>query len=286
MPTGDGKTLRCLAFALHHAVRHKLKRVIVVAPYTSILEQPAQVYRYARWLTATSSSITLTSVPRGLPTAIGRPASWDAPVIVTTSVQLLEGLHAAHKRPCRKLHRIANSVILLDEVQTFPAALRQPIHAALKRLIDDFGVTVVDGTATQPLLATTPGSMRKDILRLDLQIAVREIIPTSGIHFKATRHRYRMEIMGNLDIPVDPAALAADAASQGSALIITHRRDDARTLADLLGPDCLHISAAMCAAHRTEVLAEARKRLERGEPCLLVATRLVEAGVDIDFPVV
>lgn len=286
VPTGGGKTLSGLAFALHHAVSHSMRRVIVVAPYTSILEQTAQVYRDvlgSENVVEHHSNLNSTQ-----DTDRNRQAceNWDAPVIVTTSVQLLESLHAAHKRSCRKLHRIAKSVVLLDEVQTFPAGLVQPIYAVLKRLVEDFGVTVVHGTATQPFLASKPGSVSKNILPAALQTEMREIIPDPAAHFEAVRHRFRLEVLGDLEAPLDPAELARDAAAQQSALIITHRRDDARRLADLLGPGCLHLSAAMCAAHRTEVLAEVRGRLERGEPCIVVSTQLIEAGVDIDFPVV
>ncbi|HLI75551.1 MAG TPA: CRISPR-associated endonuclease Cas3'', partial [Acidobacteriaceae bacterium] len=286
VPTGGGKTLSGLAFALHHGVFHSMRRVIVVAPYTSILEQTARVYRDV--LGAENVVEHHSNLDSRQDTDRNRQAceNWDAPVIVTTSVQFLESLHAAHKRPCRKLHRIANSVVLLDEVQTFPAGLLQPIYAMLKRLVEDFDVTVVHGTATQPFLASKPGSVDKKILPAGLQAERKEIIPEPSAHFEAVRHRFRLEVLGDLETPLDPAELARDAAAQQSALIITHRRDDARRLADLLGPECLHLSAAMCATHRTEILAKARGCLERGEPCLLVSTQLIEAGVDIDFPVV
>lgn len=253
VPTGGGKTLSGLAFALHHAVRHGMRRVIVVAPYTSILEQTAQVYRDA--LGADNVVEHHSNLSAAEDTDRNRQAceNWDAPIIVTTSVQLFESLYAAHKRPCRKLHRIASSVVLLDEVQTFPAALLQPIHAVLQRLVKDFGVTVVHGTATQPLLATSAG-VDKSILPPELQMPMHEIIPNPAVHFEAVRHRFELEVPWDLQEPLDPTILATHAASQQSALIITHRRDDARQLADLLGSECLHLSAAMCAAHRSDAI--------------------------------
>jgi CRISPR-associated endonuclease/helicase Cas3 len=286
VPTGGGKTLSGLAFALHHAERHGMKRVIVVAPFTSILEQTADVYREAL---GTDNVIEHHSnISPIFDTDRNRQAceNWDAPVIVTTSVQLLESLHSAHKRDCRKLHRVANSVILLDEVQTFPAHLLEPIHAVLKRLVEDFHVTVVHGTATQPLLAGVSGRRRRSVLPLELRVSMKEILPDPISLFDAVRDRFALEILGDLQIPLDPAVLADDVRKQRSALVITHSRKDARLLAEILGPECLHLSAAMCAAHRSQVLREARQRLNAGLPCIIVATQLIEAGVDIDFPVV
>jgi CRISPR-associated endonuclease/helicase Cas3 len=281
VPTGGGKTLSGLAFALHHAVEHGLRRVIVVAPYTSILEQTARVYRQTLGehnVLEHHSNLTPTQ-----DTDRNRQASenWDAPVIVTTNVQLLESLHAAHKRPCRKLHRIAQSVILLDEVQTFPVGLLQPIHAVLKRLVEQFGTTVVHMTATQPLLTSA-----KSILNPSVQMSMTEIVPEPERHFASVRNRFTMERLGDLRVPLAPKDLAVAVGMHPTALVITHRREDAADLAELLGHDCLHLSAAMCAEHRTVVLDEARRRLLNGKPCLLVATQLIEAGVDIDFPIV
>lgn len=286
VPTGGGKTLSGLAFALHHAARHGLRRVIVVAPYTSILEQTADVYRQA--VGAENVIEHHSNISPKVDTDRNRQAceNWDAPIIVTTSVQLFESLHAAHKRDCRKLHRVAGSVLLLDEVQTFPVDLLQPIHAVLKRLVDDFQVTVVHGTATQPLLSGLYGKRRRSLLPKDLAVPMREIMPDPAALFHAMRDRFTLEILGDLQQPLAPALLAEDVKQHNSSLIITHSRRDARHLAELLGSECLHLSAAMCAAHRTDVLREARRRLSHGLPCTIVATQLVEAGVDIDFPVV
>jgi len=284
VPTGGGKTLSAMAFALRHAVRHGKHRIVVVAPYTSILEQTADVYR------AVFGSENVVEHHSNICPSVdsdrNRQATenWDAPVIVTTSVQFFESLHSAHKRPCRKLHRIANSVVLLDEVQTFPAALLKPIHAILRRLSEEFATSIVHATATQPLLSIQSCNERGG--GVENRLNATELVTDAAVLFDTVRSRFRMEVLGDLKEPLDPNLLAEDVRKQRSALVITHRRDDARLLSELLGPQCLHLSAAMCPAHRSAVLADARRRLDGNEPCLLVATQLVEAGVDIDFPVV
>ncbi len=280
VPTGGGKTLSGMAFALHHAVIHQMRRVIVVAPYTSILEQTAQVYRET--FGAENVIEHHSNLDPSFDTDRNRQAceNWDAPIIVTTSVQLFESLHAAHKAPCRKLHRIANSVILLDEVQTFPVELLQPIHRALKELIEQFGVTVVHGTATQPLL------LNGNVLPQALRVEAREIIPSPELHFAVLRKRYTLHRVGNLDMPISPFELAEHIAQHECVLAVMHSRAEAEQLAELLGPECFHLSAAMCAAHRSDVIRTVRIRLATGASCRVVSTQLIEAGVDIDFPVV
>src|ERR1035438_3618879 len=155
VPTGGGKTLSGLRFALHHAILHGLKRIIVVIPYTSILEQTVRTYREIFDPVAKGAVIEHHSSldPSGESQQHRQACeNWEAPIIVTTSVQFFETLFANHKRPCRKLHRIANSVVLLDEVQTFPFGMLDPILLALKNLTVHFRTSVVSMTATQPLL--------------------------------------------------------------------------------------------------------------------------------------
>lgn len=281
VPTGGGKTLSGLAFSLRHAATWGMERVIVVAPYTSILEQTARVYRDI--LGDENVIEHHSNLDPQLDTDRNRQASenWDAPIVVTTSIQFFESLYAAHKRPCRKLHSIANSVVLLDEVQTFPPGLLQPIHAILKLLTEHFGVTVVHSTATQPLLASG-----KSVLPLALQMPLRQIVPEFAEHFRVVANRFKMHRLGNLGVPVTLEELAHEIAPHPNALVIVHKRDEARKLAGLLGPESLHLSALLCAEHRSVVLADVRQRLRSKQPCHLVATQLVEAGVDIDFPVV
>jgi CRISPR-associated endonuclease/helicase Cas3 len=281
VPTGGGKTLSGMAFALRHAATHGMRRVIVVAPYTSILEQTARVYREA--LGDENVVEHHSNLDPAQDTDRNRQAceNWDAPVIVTTSVQFFESLYAAHKSRCRKLHRIANSVILLDEVQTFPTGLLQPIHLALKLLVEEFGAAVVYSTATQPLLAAEKSELPKG-----LQMSLRPIIPDFARHFEVVRDRFTFHRVGDLQVPVSIKELAEHLVGHASVLAIVHKRKEAQQLAELLGPECIHLSASMCAEHRTAVLKEVRARLKRSESCRVVATQLVEAGVDIDFPVV
>lgn len=280
VPTGGGKTLSGLAFALRHAAENNLERVIFVAPYTSILEQTVKVFRDV--LGERNVVEHHSNIDPDEETDRNRQAceNWDAPVIVTTSVQLFESLYADDKRRCRKLHRVGRSVIFLDEVQTFPEHLLLPIHSALDLLTQRFGASVVHSTATQPRLMLRS---KKDAATVP---SPREIVPDYARHFPVIADRFRMEVMGDVKIPVTLDELAAAVGRHGRVLAIVHRRQEAEELARTLGPDCLHLSARMCAEHRSSVLNEVRSRLGRGEPCRLVATQLVEAGVDLDFPVV
>jgi CRISPR-associated endonuclease/helicase Cas3 len=267
VPTGGGKTLTSLVFALDHAVRHDLKRVIVVIPYTSIIEQTAKTYREALGEDAVVEHHT--NVDPDIETRTNRLASenWDAPVVVTTSVQFFESLYANRTSRCRKLHRIARSVVVFDEVQTFPVGLLAPVKHVLGELRAHYGVTTVFCTATQPtLMAET-----------------REIVPHPEHEFAVVAGRCEIR-MPKSEEPVTWDSLANQLRGHEQVMAIVNRRDDAQQLADLTGEDCLHLSARMCAAHRSAVLEEVKERLRAGAPCRLVATQLVEAGVDIDFP--
>jgi CRISPR-associated endonuclease/helicase Cas3 len=275
VPTGGGKTLSGLRFALRHALLHGLKRIIVVIPYTSILEQTVRTYRTI--FNEVSKGVVIehhsSLDPQGeSPQHRQACENWDAPIIVTTSVQFFETLYANHKRPCRKLHRIANSVVLLDEVQTFPFGMLDPILLALKNLSVHFRTSVVSMTATQPLLRAEGRD--------------REIVPEPKRLYEVMRDRFKLEWLGSPDTAVDWQTVASEALKHERALVIVHARRDAEDLARMLGPECIHLSARMCAAHRLEVLDRVRRILAGGGPCRVVATQLVEAGVDIDFRVV
>ncbi len=277
VPTGGGKTLASLAFALDHAMRHDLRRVVIAIPFTSIIEQTAAVYRGI--LPEGSIVEHHSSLDPAREDHRNRLAceNWDAPVIVTTNVQLLESLFAARPSRCRKLHNLARSVIAFDEAQTLPVALLAATLEVLQELRDHYGCTIVLSTATQPALGARVGFPG---LR-----GVREIMDSPAADLKS---------MQRVDVawPPDPSTvttyeqLAGRMAALPQALAIVHRRDDARALVRLLPPDTLHLSALMCPAHRSAVLRDVKDRQKRGAPCRLVATQVVEAGVDIDFPVV
>lgn len=267
VPTGGGKTLASLAFALSHAVKHQLSRVIVVIPYTSIIEQTAQEYRKALGDDAVLEHHTNVDVDKETRTNRLASENWDAPVVVTTSVQFFESLYGNRPSRCRKLHRIAESVVVFDEVQTFPIDLLAPVRHVLEELTTHYGSTTLLCTATQPALLE----------------GTREVIAAPEQEFGEVSGRYEI-LMPVSEEATNWGVLSVELRSHEQAMAIVHRRDDAQQLADLVGGDCLHLSARMCAAHRSVVLAEVKRRLAAGESCRLVATQLVEAGVDVDFP--
>ena len=282
VPTGGGKTLASLAFALAHARAHDLRRVVVAIPFTSIIEQSAAAYRAALGDDGVLEHHSAFDPARETPRNRVAGENWDAPVVVTTTVQLFESLFANRPRDCRKLHRLARSVIVLDEAQTLPPGLLAPILDGLRTLVRHFGVTVVICTATQPAFRRTPW--------LDVGFeAVREIVPAEVRAFDRLRRVRACWPASEDEIPYD--TLAAEIAKERDVLAIVHLRKDARALCALLDgqlqhQETLHLSALMCPEHRSRVLAEIKQRKKDGEPIRLVATQLVEAGVDVDFAVV
>ncbi|AKT41517.1 CRISPR-associated endonuclease Cas3'' [Chondromyces crocatus] len=282
VPTGGGKTLASMAFALEHAARHGLDRVVVAIPFTSIIEQTAKVLRDALGDEAVIEHHSALDPEEETPKGRVACENWDAPVVVTTTVQLFESLFAARPSACRKLHRLARSVIVLDEAQTMPVGMLAPILDGLRSLVGEYGASVVVSTATQPALGRAQG------LSVGFE-AVEEIVPASVRAFERLR---RVEVRWpEEEAPTSYAALAQAVASERDVMAIVHLRRDARVLCEALDAvlgheETLHLSALMCPAHRSEVLAEIKTRKGRGEPVRLVATQLVEAGVDLDFAVV
>ncbi len=282
VPTGGGKTLASLAFALAHARKHGLDRVIYVVPFTSIIEQTAAEFRRvfagcSEW--AESPIIEHhSSFDSGEETTWSRLATenWDAPIVVTTSVQFYESLFSAKTSRCRKLHNIARSVVILDEVQTLPVELLAPCLHLLHSLATSYGTTVVLCTATQPAV------QERENFPIGLR-DVREISSDPRGLFEALV-RVRVEQVGSLD----DNALATQLESEPQVLCIVNTRDHARELYKCLGEagEHRHLSALMCPAHRRAELVHIRQRLREGRACRLVSTQLIEAGVDIDFPCV
>ncbi len=284
VPTGGGKTLAGMEFALHHARTHGLERVIVAIPYTSILEQSADVYRRA----FDDSEVVLEHHSNFDPrreTNRSRLAAqnWDAPIIVTTTVQLFESLFASRTSRCRKLHNLARSVIVLDEAQTMPPGLLAPTLEVLGDLVRDYGASLVISTATQPALG------RESLPDLGLA-GSREIVPASLDTLERLR-RVEVQWPTALDRATPYPELADALSREREVLAITHLRKDARELTELLDArlghrETRHLSALMCAEHRSEVLASIKASRLAGTELRVVSTQLVEAGVDLDFPVV
>jgi CRISPR-associated endonuclease/helicase Cas3 len=276
VPTGGGKTLSSMSFALKHALRYGLSRVIYVIPYTSIIEQNAAVFR-----SMFGDDSVLEHHSNFEPDDEdyrSRLASenWDAPIIVTTNVQFFESLFANRSSRCRKLHNITNSVVILDEVQTLPAAYLLPCLEALKELVSMYKASVVLCSATQPAVQYRP-DFKKGL------VGVTEII-SNPQKLAQDLKRTDVRVAGRLS----DAELASRLAEYEQVLCIVntrrHARDLYRAMQTMEG--LIHLSALMCPVHRSQKLKEIRERLDKRIACRVISTQLVEAGVDIDFPVV
>ncbi|GGI85641.1 CRISPR-associated helicase/endonuclease Cas3 [Deinococcus wulumuqiensis] len=303
VPTGGGKTLSGLAFALKHALKNDLRRVIVAIPYTSIIDQNAKVYRDVLGDDAVLEhhSAVETKSRKAGPDQQAEDAerkqgsalrmqlaseNWDMLLICTTFVQLFESLFARKTSKLRKLHRIARSVIVLDEVHTLPPELRAATLDVMRTLIDDYGVSVVLCTATQPAFETD------ELTAAFKNLSQTEIVPQYADHFRElTRVKYAL----HPEYP-NPAAwntLASEMKTEPQILTILNTRKDSlaliRELQSQNTEHLYHLSTLMCGAHRKKVLAEINARLDdktEKRPVRLVSTQVVEAGVDLDFPVV
>ena len=286
VPTGGGKTRSGMAFALQHARRHDLDRVIVAIPYTSIIEQTADVYRGIFGDSSVLEHHSAVVFKEEIPDPVSfndvwsrlTAENWDAPIVVTTTVQLFESLFGRKTTSCRKLHNIARSVVILDEVQTLPVGLLVPILDALRELVAHYHVSVVLCTATQPALEDSP--------YLKGLPEVREIIPEPARLFAELGGRVQYQL------PQDGetwtwSRVTEEMGREEQVLAVVNTKNDALAFLDALhDPAALHLSTLLCGAHRREVLAEVKQRLLNGLPCRLVSTQVVEAGVDLDFPFV
>ena len=292
VPTGGGKTLASLRFALHHAQAHGLDQVVYVIPFTSIIDQNAEVVRRILEPAAEGcepGSIVLEHHSNLTPDEQTWRAkilseNWDAPVIFTTSVQLLETLFGAGTRGARRMHQLANSVIILDEAQTVPLRCIHLFNNAINFLVEHCGSSVVLCTATQPLLNTV--CAQKGAARFEPRD---EIIPDVARLFAALK---RVQVCDRHKpggwTEDEVATLAAEeVGAAGSCLVIVNTTKAAQTLYQVckqrFDSAMFHLSTRMCPAHRRRVLAEIRERLNDRTRVLCVSTQLIEAGVDVDF---
>lgn len=282
VPTGGGKTVSSLAFALSHAVAHQKRRVIYVIPYTSIIDQTASVFdgilgaenvlEHHSGSEAALADLDTDGVPD--PKVLATE-NWDAPVIVTTAVQFFESLFASRSSRCRKLHNLADSVVIFDEAQTLPVPFLRPCVAAIGQLVQHYGVTAVLCTATQPALGPL-------FAELAPGVTAREIMEDPAGLYTFFR-RTALHSVGELT----EESLAGQLCAAPQALCIVNRRASAQQLFAMLpreGGYCL--TTLLCPADRKRLLAEIRTRLQSVAPCRVVATSLIEAGVDLDFPAV
>ena len=308
-PTGSGKTLSSLAFALQHIIHHNAKlaeddprrfqRIIVVIPFTSIIEQTARVFRDELFEQAFGPDYVLEHhsavAPREREEDRGCDAederlrrarlaaeNWASPLVVTTNVQFFESLFSNRPSDCRKLHNIGRSVVLFDEVQTLPPRLVPSLLSAVRLLTRDYGVTAIFMTATQPAFAAAGPALPYDWQPVE--------ISSNPAAMAETLKRTRIELPAPNATLAWPE-LAQRLTTETQSLCVVNTTKDARELFRLvkeIKPDAaFHLSARMCPAHRQEKLAEIRRRLDpkANEPCRLVSTQLIEAGVDVDFPI-
>lgn len=290
VPTGGGKTLASLRFALHHAKHHEMDRVIYVIPFTSIIDQNAKVVRdilepaeddHGRVVLEHHSN--LTPEQQGWKEKM-LTENWDAPVVFTTSVQLLEALFGGGTRGARRMHQLANAVLIFDEIQTLPVNCVHLFCNAMNFLVEHCGSTVVLCTATQPLLNGVDSS--KGVLKFTKDDDLMPDVKGLFDDLKRVEVMNRRKPGGWTDEEI--ARLALDEIVQsGSCLVIVNTKKSAQALYRLCreaaGIQTFHLSTSMCPAHRKEILAKIRKLLDDKSPVLCVSTQLIEAGVDVDF---
>ena len=283
VPTGGGKTVASLSFALAQAKARRMKRIVYVIPYTSIIEQTAQIFREILGdenVLEFHSGVQFdqqeddASSPETAPLTRS-VETWDVPVIVTTAVQFFESLYACQPSKCRKLHNLAQSVLIFDEAQMLPLPYLRPCVWAIAQLVRHYGASAVLCTATQPALDPI-------FQEFAPEIPIREICPMAEAHWESFR-RVSFQQAGTLSW----MDLAARLQQQEQVLCVVNTRRAAREVFhQLSGSGNFHLSTLMYPAHRRRILDEIRRRLRDGLPCRVVSTSLIEAGVDVDFPAV
>lgn len=290
VPTGGGKTFTSMAFALDHAALKSKRRIIFVIPFTSIIEQTANVFRdalgkefedaiiehhsafnEAKFSSKNNKVDSLTKLKLA-------QDNWDAPIIITTVVQFLESLFSSKTSRCRKLHNIANSVIVMDEAQTLPLHLLRPSLAAIDELSRNYACSVVLCTATQPAVRCEDGFVG------GLE-QVRELAQSEQIQPKTLYEQFRRVSVRHIGKQNDEQLISQISQHQQILCIVNNRkqaRDLYRGIEHLAGS--FHLSTFMCSVHRSIILTQIRKNLGKGQPCRVVSTSLIEAGVDVSFP--
>jgi len=277
VPTGGGKTIASLAFALNSAKRNQQRRIIYVVPYTSIIEQTAKVFRSVlgeeNVLEHHSGVVYNDSLESD--NMLRATENWDMPIVVTTAVQFFESLYSNKSSQCRKLHNITNSVVIFDEAQMLPVPYVKPCVSAITHLVSYYGVTAVLCTATQPALDNLIRKMAPDL-------EIKDICDEKDYDLDRFK-RTSIEMVGKKSWE----ELACELNAHDQALCIVNSRKGAQKLFSLIEDEgSYHLSTTMFPAHRIELLDEIRQKLKDGEKCRVVATSLIEAGVDVDFPVV
>lgn len=290
VPTGGGKTLASVLWALHHAVQNNLRRIIIAIPYTSIIVQTAATLKrifgednvLEHHSNVNPENIKDKELRERLQLAT---ENWDYPIVVTTNVQLFESLFSNKRSDCRKLHNIVKSVIILDEVQTLPLEFYKPIVHTLDTLQRVFGASVLFTTASQPILSgRIEGANPR--ASFDALQSVREIIPQEALLHEKLRRVKLQFLKGarNYD------EIAEELGKHQTVLCIVNTRRDAKEIFDRLPKEGirLHLSRMMCPAHVSATIELIKEALKTGigQPIRVIATQLIEAGVDIDFPVV
>lgn len=274
VPTGGGKTIASLAFGLSHAVEHQLNRVIYVVPYTSIIEQNAEVFRKILGegnVLENHCNVDYESSEELKPLQLASE-NWDKPIVVTTNVQFFESLFANKSSKCRKLHNIANSVIIFDEAQMLPNDYMKPCIAMMEELVRNYRASIVLCTATQPALTSF---FQKDA-------DIRELCPRMEEQFRF----FERVTYQNMGI-VTEEELVNRLNEEKQVLCVVNTRKRAQSVyRQLGGAGVYHLSTSMYPKHRQRILNEVRERLDKNERCVLISTSLVEAGVDLDFQTV
>lgn len=280
VPTGGGKTLSSLAFAMNHLKYNNLDRIIFVIPYTSIIEQNAEVYKSILGkenVLEHHSNFDFSSEDKedGDNTALKlklASENWDIPIVVTTNVQFFESLFSNKSSRCRKLHNIANSVVVIDEAQMLPTKFLKPTIAAINELVSNYNSTVLLSTATKPSFPT--GISKRECI---------EIIENPDKLYNDLK-RVSVEYIED----ISDEGLLSRVEDEDRVLIIVNTRGHAQKLYEAFGNQeyVFHLSANMCPEHRSKKLAEIKNRLKKGEKCKVISTQLIECGVDISFPVV